>query len=192
LDLKTKNLLFLFGAAPMGMAGCLGSGDDSDTFLTLTTGPFTTFNNDDETTDKSGDSSGDGDGDSSGDGDGDGDPGDGDGDPGDGDGDSGDGDGDSGDGDGDSGDGDGDSTTGGGVAELCAPYSEQIGACYDVEYIDDAYMFCSDYYNMLAGDPACQSAYEAFIVCLTQVPCGNIVDQIGCEAEVQQFSIECN
>jgi hypothetical protein len=109
LDHKTKNLLFLFGAAPMGMAGCLGSGEGSDTYLTLTTA--TTFNNDEETSNDSGD--GDGDGGTTA-GDGDGDPtagdGDGDGDPttGDGDGDSGDGDGDSGDGDGDSGDGDGD------------------------------------------------------------------------------------
>jgi hypothetical protein len=200
LDHKTKNLLFLLSAAPMGMAGCLGSGDDSDTLLTLTTGPFTTFSNEDETTDNSGDGdgdpSGDGDGDGDpsgdGDGDGDGDPGDGDGDPGDGDGDPGDGDGDSGDGDGDSGDGDGDATTGGyDVGELCTPYSEAIADCYGPEYLQNAYASCALYYEMSMDDPACLSAFEAFLVCISDVPCGNFSMAIGCETEVSDYQSAC-
>jgi hypothetical protein len=193
LDQKTKNLLFLLGVAPMGMTACLGSGDDSDTLLTLTTSPstsFTTDNNDDETT---GDEDpGDGDGDpTTGDGDGDPTTGDGDGDPttGDGDGDSGDGDGDptTGDGDGDpSGDGDGDPTTGGAVGELCTPYSELIGECFGMEYIADAYAGCSMYYEMFQAQPACLDAFEAFVVCLSELSCvefeeGTICEQAGLE-----------
>jgi hypothetical protein len=209
LDHKTKNFLFLFGAAPMGMAGCLSSADDSDTLITLTTA--TTFNNDDEETsngDGDGDStagdgdgdptagdgdgdSGDGDGDS---GDGDGDSGDGDGDSGDGDGDSGDGDGDSGDGDGDSGDGDGDSesTTGDGdVGDLCTPYSEQIGECYGDQYAEMAYTYCAQYYEMNMGDPACFSAFETFIVCISQLSCLEFMDFTGCEDALTGYQTEC-
>jgi hypothetical protein len=199
LNHKTKNLLFLFGAAPMGMTGCLGSADDSDSFLTLTT--VTTFNNEEETTNndvddsESGDGdSGDGDGDS---GDGDGDSGDGDGDSGDGDGDSGDGDGDSGDGDGDSGDGDGDSGDGDGdsgdgdIADLCTPYAENLADCYGPEYLETAYGYCSNYYTMFQNDPACLSAYEAFIVCLSSVPCGDFSEATGCESELADFQNTC-
>jgi hypothetical protein len=171
LNHKTKNLLFLFGAAPMGMTGCLGSADDSDSFLTLTT--VTTFNNEEETTNNDVDDSESGDGDS----------GDGDGDSGDGDGDSGDGDGDSGDGDGDSGDGD--------IADLCTPYAENLADCYGPEYLETAYGYCSNYYTMFQNDPACLSAYEAFIVCLSSVPCGDFSEAIGCESELADFQNTC-
>lgn len=53
-------------------------------------------------------------------------------------------------------------------------------------------MFCVTYYDMHAGNPACQSLYEAFIVCLTGVPCGNILDQAGCEAEVAELTNSCS
>jgi hypothetical protein len=187
----------------MAMAGC-GGGDESDTLLTLTSGPFTTFNNDDDETDSSGDGdgdSGDGDGDSGdGDGDsgdGDGDSGDGDGDPGDGDGDSGDGDGDSGDGDGDSGDGDGDSgdgdgdPTGGGVGELCTDYSYFIGGCYGQQYIYEFYNHCYMYYNLFQDNPACFSAFEDFIVCISAADCGDFSEAIGCETELDDYLNAC-
>jgi hypothetical protein len=200
LNHTTKNLLFLFGAAPMGMTGCLGSSDDSDTLITLTTAPFTTFNNDDETTGDGDSTSGDGDGDpTAGDGDGDPTTGDGDGDPttGDGDGDSGDGDGDptTGDGDGDpttgDGDGDGDSTTGGNVGDLCTPYSELVGECYGPEVIDDAYMSCVSYYGMFQGQPACLDAFEAFLVCISQLPCADFGDFVGCEQQYDDYVTNC-
>jgi hypothetical protein len=185
VDYKTKNLLFLLGAAPMGMAGCLSSADDSDTLITLTT--FTTFNNEEDTT---------GDGDS-GDGDGDTTPGDGDGEPGDGDGDTspGDGDGDTspgdGDGDGDtSGDGDGD-TTGGSLEDLCLPFSEHYGDCYGAWYMEDGYASCYSGYASFMDDPVCFSAWEAWIVCLIEAPCGELFRPVECAAEDMDFQDNC-
>lgn len=178
----------------MGMTGCLGDGDDSDTLLTLTTAPFTTFNNDDETTDNSGDGDGDSNGDGDSTGDGDGDSGDGDGDSGDGDGDSGDGDGDSTTGDGDSGDGDGDgdSTTGDGDAsELCTPYASLIGECYGDQYIDAAYMSCADYYYSFQANPACFAAFEDFVVCLSSLSCVDFMAMEVCDAALMEYQANC-
>jgi hypothetical protein len=37
----------------------------------------------------------------------------------------------------------------------------------------------------------CFSAWETFLVCLNQLPCGNIVDAVGCEQELQDFQANC-
>jgi hypothetical protein len=200
VETSTKNLLFLLAAAPMGLTGCLGDGDDGSVTTLLTS--FTTFDDgpDDETESNSGDGdgdSGDGDGDSgdgdgdSGDGDGDGDSGDGDGDTGDGDGDTGDGDGDgdSGDGDGDTGDGDGDTGDGDGDGDgVCSDYAALLEQCYGPGTYEEDCLAALEYYAM---QPGCVELLEAFYVCFSQLDCAEVEMGQSCLLEAQAFVNSC-
>ena len=75
--------------------------------------------------------------------------------------------------------------------EACQAYSALVTECYGAEYGENSFNYCVEYLDYLAGyTPQCVPFFEEYLVCISELSCGELSSGEFCETEIQKFS-EC-
>jgi hypothetical protein len=76
-------------------------------------------------------------------------------------------------------------------SEACQAYSTLITECYGEGDGESAFYYCMQYLDYLGGyTPECVPSFEEYMVCISELSCGDLGDPAFCSDEVEAFE-EC-